>query len=75
MHRSIASPEGKNVRKSQTLGLQLCGVGMLLALAAGAWGYLVEPAAFVFILAGSAAVVGLAGIALLGFDFLSARRS
>jgi hypothetical protein len=44
---------------------------MLLAVVAGTWGYLVAPSNFVFVLAALAAVVGVAGIVLLGINYFS----
>ena len=55
-------------------GLQICAVTMLAALAAGFWGYLVEPSAPVFFFVAVAALAGTFGIAVWAFAYFEDRR-
>jgi len=61
-------------RRLYNIGLQVCGVTMLAALANGALGFIVGPSFPVFAVACVLAVIGLTGIALLAVGFYAGRQ-
>jgi hypothetical protein len=52
-----------------TLGLNMCGLSMLAALAAGIWGYFMGVSTPLLIVVALIAFVGICGITVLMFDF------
>ena len=59
----------ETARDPYTLGLNLCGVALLMALAAGAWGYFIGGSTLLFVLVALVGVVGAFGIGLVALGF------